>query len=386
MSIIILLSPVPVLNLLEGTATVAGTLTLSGGTFAVGANTLTLNGPAIAGTPNNLSTTASSTLVFGGSSTGITVPSSVANLSNLTISNPNGISLSGPLSSGTLTFTSGILNTSPTNLLTITNTAAGSIGGASTTSFINGPLARTLLAGQTNYGTPYLFPVGDGADYRPLELLNITTGATPPVILVSESGTGALTGDETTISQIAPRNWYVQNLSGNFTSALVRLTEDGLDFTKVIGQSAAQSGNYVSVGGSNIGTSISTTSVIANASLPTYFAIGVGTVTTYYSYQSGDWNSSDTWTIDPSGSLWIAAAVPGSSDNVVILNGRAVTINQNGKNSLSLEIKPGGTLDLQATNTHNFGTVSGQGSLKLSSGTFPGGVYTSFVCSRRRNC
>jgi hypothetical protein len=364
---------------LGGSATVAGTLTLGGGTFAVGANTLTLNGPSIAGTPNNLSTTASSTIVLGGTSAGITLPSSVANLNNLIISNPNGVSLSGPLSSGSLTFTSGILNTSSTNLLTITNSAVGSIGGASATSYINGPLARTLLAGQTNYGTPYLFPVGDGADYRPLELLNITTGVTTPVIYVSESVTGALTGDETTISIIAPRNWYVQNLSGDFTSAFLRLTENGLDFTKVIGQSAAQSGNYVSVGGSNIGTSITSTSAFTNASLPAYFAIGVSTVTTYYSYQSGDWNSSDTWTIDPSGSLWIAAAVPGPADNVVILNGRTVTINQNGKNCLSLEIKLGGTLDLQATNTHNFGTVTGQGSLKLSSGTFPGGDYTGFV-------
>ena len=364
---------------LGGSATVGNILALSGGTLAVGGNSLTLNGPAITGTPNNLTTTTSSTLVFGGSSSGINIPSSVANLSNLTIGNSNGISLTGPLSSGTLTFTSGILNTSSTNLLTITNTAAGSIGGASATSYINGPLARTLLAGQTNYGTPYLFPVGDGVNYRPLELLNITTGATAPAILISENGTGALASDETTITSIAPRNWYVQTLSGNFTSAFVRLTESGLDFTKVIGQSAVQSGNYFSVGGTNIGTSITTASIVANASLPAYFAIGTSLLTTFYSYQSGDWNSSNTWTTDPSGSLWIGASVPTAADNVVILNGRSITIYENGKNSLSLEIKPGGTLDIQATNTHNFGTVTGQGTLKLSSGNFPGGVYTGFV-------
>ena len=172
---------------LGGASTVEGTLTLNGGTFAVGSNSLTLNGPAIAGTPNNLSTTSSSTLVLGGTATGITLPSSVVNLNNLTISNPNGVSLAGPLSSGTLVFTDGILNTTSTNMLTITNAAAGSIGGMSATSYINGPLARTLLANQTNYGTPYLFPVGDGVDYRPLELLNITTGSTTPVIMVSLS-------------------------------------------------------------------------------------------------------------------------------------------------------------------------------------------------------
>ena len=68
--------------------------------------------------------------------------------------------------------------------------------------------------------------------------------------------------------------------------------------------------------------------------------------------------------------------MPGPADNVVILNGRTVRINQNNKNSLSLEIKLGGNLDLQATNSHNFGIVIGQGLLKLSSGTFPGGYIS----------
>lgn len=364
---------------LGGSTTVNGTLTLTSGTFAVAANALTLNGPAIVGTPNNLSTTAASTLVFGGSSAGIIVPSGVSSLNNLTVSNANGISLSGPLSTGTLTFSSGILNTTAINLLTIKNTNAGSIGGASATSYINGPLARTLLANQLNYGSPYLYPVGDGANYRPLELVNITTGAIAPVVLVFENGTGAMNGDESTITSISPRNWYLQNISGNFTSAFIRLTESGLDFSKTIGQSVGQSGNYVSVGGTNIGTSITSASAIASTALPAYFAIGTTVIKTFYSYQSGDWNSVNTWTIDPSGSLWINSAIPISGDNVVILNGRTVTINQNGKNSLTLEIRLGGILDLQAYNTHNFGTVSGQGTLKLSSGTFPGGIYTDFV-------
>lgn len=358
--------------------TINGTFTLTSGTFVVAGHTLTLNGPAIAGIPDNLSTTSASTLVFGGSSSGIMVPSSVTNLGNLTVSNSNGVSLSGPLSSGTLTFTAGILNTA-SNLLTITNTNPGSIGGASETSFINGSLARTLFANQTNYGTPYLFPVGDGAGYRPLELLSVTTGATAPIIQISESETGAVNGDETTISEIAPRNWHLQIVSGNFTSATIRLTESGLDFTNTIGQSASQTGTYVSVGGTNIGTSITTATSVPNSSLPAYFAIGKSVLNTFYSYQSGDWNSVNTWTKDPSGSLWIGAAIPAAGDNVVILNGRTVTINQNGKTSISLAISLGGILDLKNYTTHNFGTVTGEGTLKLSSGTFPGGDFTNFV-------
>ena len=62
-------------NTTLGTSTtIGGTLTLTGGTLTVGANTLTLNGPAIAGTPANLSTTSSSSLVFGGSSAGLVFP------------------------------------------------------------------------------------------------------------------------------------------------------------------------------------------------------------------------------------------------------------------------------------------------------------------------
>ncbi|MCX6222965.1 MAG: autotransporter-associated beta strand repeat-containing protein [Bacteroidia bacterium] len=100
---------------------------------------------------------------------------------------------------------------------------------------------------------------------------------------------------------------------------------------------------------------------------------------TFYSYQSGDWNTANTWTTDPSGSFWVNGGIPASTDHVIILNGRTITVNENGKTINSLELRLGGTLDLQATNTHNFGTVTGQGVLKLASGIFPGGTYTGFV-------
>ena len=90
-----------------------------------------------------------------------------------------------------------------------------------------------------------------------------------------------------------------------------------------------------------------------------------------YSYQSGNWETSTTWTTDPSGTLSVNPAVPSNSDNVVILNGRTVTSTTNGKLVASTQINSGGTLDLTNTTGHNFGVVSGQGYLKLSSNTFP---------------
>ncbi|TAN68826.1 MAG: hypothetical protein EPN17_08610, partial [Methylobacter sp.] len=88
-----------------GATTLGGTLTLNGGILSVGANTLTLNGPAIAGSPSNLSTTSSSNLIFGGSSAGVTLPGSVTALNNLTINNTNGVSLGGSSVTTTLSGT-----------------------------------------------------------------------------------------------------------------------------------------------------------------------------------------------------------------------------------------------------------------------------------------
>jgi hypothetical protein len=75
-----------------------GTLTLSKGAFVINDNvTLSLNGNAISGTPTLLQTTSLSSLSFGGSSSGVSIPSSVLNLKNLTILNNNGVTLNSKL-------------------------------------------------------------------------------------------------------------------------------------------------------------------------------------------------------------------------------------------------------------------------------------------------
>jgi len=359
------------------TMSITGAVTLTAGTFT--ANTsLTASG----NWTNNGATfnAGTGTLNFNGSGVQIIGGTSASTLNNLTINNANGVSLSAPVSlSGTLTFTSGILTTSGTNLLTITNTAVGSIAGASSTSYINGPLALTLLANIAADGTTYLYPVGENGNYRPLELVNIRTGATTPVVRVTINGTGASTCDETSITNIAPRNWFVQTTNGNFTSASVRLTESGLLPTKAIGTSSAQAGNYSSIGGANIGASITSVQTISSSSA--YFAIGTSLIKPFYSYQSGDWDNATSWTTDASGTLWINSGVPGPMDNVTILNGRTISINANNKQVTTLTMNSGGILDIKSTTGHNFGTVTGQGKIMLSSNSLPGGTYTSFVAS-----
>ena len=102
---------------------------------------------------------------------------------------------------------------------------------------------------------------------------------------------------------------------------------------------------------------------------------------TLYSYQSGNWTSTSTWTTDPSGTLWVnpTSLIPIGTTNVVILNGRAIATSGNTRLSQSLEIREGGMLDLANSTGHNFGTVTGKGTLRLSSANFPGGNYTAFV-------
>jgi gliding motility-associated-like protein len=110
--------------------------------------------------------------------------------------------------------------------------------------------------------------------------------------------------------------------------------------------------------------------------------------TTWYSYQTGYWTDTDwrTWTTDPSGTTLINPShlQPGASDNVVILNGRIVTIpmGTTGRTVASVTIQEGAILDITNTNGHNFGAqLNGSGILRLSTSTFPNFAAGSFVQS-----
>ena len=110
---------------------------------------------------------------------------------------------------------------------------------------------------------------------------------------------------------------------------------------------------------------------------------------TWYSYQSGDWSSPTTWTLD--GSLTPLFTNPGSqtpsgSDRVVINIGRTVTADVNNLSLSTLEVY--GTLDLATSSGHAFGTISGNGQIRMQGaddgfGTFednfPSGDATGFA-------
>ncbi|MFN5371374.1 MAG: beta strand repeat-containing protein, partial [Bacteroidia bacterium] len=104
--------------------------------------------------------------------------------------------------------------------------------------------------------------------------------------------------------------------------------------------------------------------------------------TTIYSYQSGDWGDLNTWTIDPSGSTLLSPIIPSGGDQVIILPGRTVTTSV-ARTCGTLEIQAGGVLDLGTSPASTLGTVSGEGTMRISAtaspAAFPLGTFTSFV-------
>jgi hypothetical protein len=135
-------------------ATVNGTLSLQGTATALGTS------PTFGG---------SSSLEYAGSaaqtSTDVEFPPSDGAF-NLIINNSSGVTLHAARTiNGSVTFTSGILNTTLTNLLTFSNgaTTPGSIN----TSFVNGPVRKIFNAAES-----FIFPIGvTGTGDEPLSIL-----------------------------------------------------------------------------------------------------------------------------------------------------------------------------------------------------------------------
>ena len=258
-----------------GNVTVGGTLNLTSGTFSVGAYTLTLNGPTIAGTPSNLTTSSSSNLVFGGTSAGVLIPPSAANLNNLTINNSSGVSLTGSVSvGGVLTMTQGNITTG-SNTLALSNSSVGSLTRVSGT--IIGKLRRAV---NTPLAVGYIFPVGTSTFYRPAILnfssLSAGTDITAEFIATPPSGFTAYNDDVVDlnntftegywrfISSALPTATYSLSLTANgFTSYTIngftRITgrDNGNTAWRAVGVHGTRSGNDIS---RNAVTNLNTTS------------------------------------------------------------------------------------------------------------------------------
>jgi hypothetical protein len=222
-------------------------------------------------TNNATFTPGTSTFSFVGTSPQTIGGSSSTTFYNLTINNTgtsgnNTVTLEQPTTvTNTLTLTSGIVNTTSTNVLSVTNTGTGAISGGSSTSFVNGPLKRSLPA---NYSTAssYVFPVGAGNNYYPFTLVNPTTGTTAPTVQI-EAKTPCPNGAVSAplVSKSTTEYWTM-NTTGNFTNSSVSLQRPGKDnshFTSVGGGTSAN-GPYTSLGGTKVTDGVKNSNLIEN--------------------------------------------------------------------------------------------------------------------------
>lgn len=253
-------------NLFDGTITNSNKITLgNGGTTSaitqIGVTGNTLPGGNYDASPTFNAGTGGVQVVYAQETVARTTSFEIPGtriLQALTINNTNGVTLAGGNLSiaGTLTLTAGLFTTSSANLPTITATTTGSISGGSTTSYVRGPLARTLPASLVT-GSTYTFPIGKSG-YNLYELVNPTTTAAGTVVVQAEvfdadSGGTAGTG----LTSISNNRYWQATASGagNLTNTQVRLTEIPLSGNR-IGQSATVNGVYNSIGGTVSGNTV----------------------------------------------------------------------------------------------------------------------------------
>lgn len=292
-------------------------------------------------------------LIYNQSSTPITTGPEVPvarSILSLSIGNATGVTLAGgPLSltaTGVLTLNSGTLTTSNTNLLTLTNTAAGGIVGGTGTSFVSGPLARTLPASLVA-GSTYTFPLGKNS-FKMLELFSPTTNAGGTVVVQAEvfdSNSGGTAGAGLSALN-SNRYWSAEITSGaaNFTDATVRLTEAGTPAVSAIAQSATLAGTYNSIGGAVIPPTIGPSSTVTALG---FFAVGTLTGATpicgnFNVGAGGDYATLTAAVTDLNARQMSCAVSFTLTDNVYVGETYPIQINANAGSSAvnTLTIKP----------------------------------------------
>ena len=84
---------------------------------------------------------------------------------NIELNNSSGLDINKTITANNLTLTQGIINTSPSKLVNIIS--GGSVHGASSTRYINGPMAKTG-------NEDFLFDVGNAGKYAPVKITNLS--------------------------------------------------------------------------------------------------------------------------------------------------------------------------------------------------------------------
>ena len=266
--------------------------------------------------------------------------------------------------SNVLNLNSGIVRLS-TYDLTLSNTGTGAITGTYGASNMVETDGTGMLVKEATgtAGFNIVFPIGAGGYYTPMNLSGVT---------------GTVSGSGSISARAVPgfigatnlkRYWQVVSSNLNATNATITFDYNNAE---VNGTQA----NYDPWFRPQGGTWQAPANPTATGVKP-FGSNGISTLSgewttgetkpkdikTYYSYQTGDWNTVSTWTLDPGGTLQTATQVPGDGDRVVILSGRAVSLTADITSiNLDVTINSGGVIDMQTYRfTNDLAALRGQG-------------------------
>jgi hypothetical protein len=234
------------------------------------------------------------------------------------------------------------------------------------------------------------FPGGAGADgailltitYKPIISLSVSnlnfgfvpvnTSSISSVITVSASNLSPASGS---VTLAAPFGYYVSTDNINwYTSTNVSYAGGILSKNLYVkfNPTTVNTSYPGSVTVSGGGASSQTIAVSGNSTPP---------IPPLYSYKSGSWSDTTTWTLDPSGTTQIGSAIPANNDYVVILSNRNVYLPSDiATTNMQVTINDGGILDIGTYKfTSGLNTLAGDGEIRIASSYFPAAANNSFV-------
>ncbi|TVQ12838.1 MAG: T9SS C-terminal target domain-containing protein [Bacteroidetes bacterium] len=306
-----------------------------------------------------------------------TISSAPASYGRLTVSSDNSKNLQGNIRVNTRMLLDGAITALGNSNLTLGSEATIAGTFSSTNMIQTNGTGMLVKEGTQSSHFRITYPVGTQNVYSPMVISAFSASVQGTgVVRVNATGSTAPHANPTDLQ----RFWTTttDNISALSTSITFHFAPE--DLPEGTYEPAFHNGaGWMNVPGATMGTTSFSTSGAANLN-------GVWTaketVATYYSYQSGNWQSTNTWTTDPSGTLHENPGIPGANDRVVILNGRTVSATSNNRSVTSVQINEGGVLDITNTSGHNFGDVSGQGLLRLQTHNFPSGNFNHFVSAQ----
>lgn len=385
---------------LAGTVTVApnsnlrvnNNLTLNEGTFATGLNTVTTVGNVY---NQSIHTSVGiGAIVMAGSSLQFIDGDNQGVFGSLTLNNASGAQTMADITvNGTLTLSNGIIYID-NNLLSLGSSASVS-GTFSATRMVrtNGAISDSGMVKNYPVGaSTFTFPIGVTGKYTPVTY-NVTANAAVGSIQIRPVNAKH---PATTDAAAKELNYYwlvngtgFSGLTLTHTYNYINADVNGTETSYVTGRFLSNAWTPLLGIGGTVNSAANTITLTGVNFINGAYTAGESTefnvITDLYSRTAtlgGNWSDVNSWSATGHGGA--PAGVIPSFQNVFIAAGHTVTADNNFLTCSNLDLK--GTIDLGSFIGHNFGIVTGNGRLRITTTpsnnfVFPAGNYSSFIAT-----